>query len=187
MVTRALLPAAALLVLLAGCGGGGDDDVEAKQAALAPEGAEAVDEPAPTATPPAAGAAAAADPLAPPVAGAAEPGAEPAESTTLTRESFSYTGGSRDPFLSLLSTSRVGPELADLDLVAIYYQTRSPASSVVVMRDKVSGKRYSLRPGDRLGRSRLSSIRPKDVTFTIDDFGTERQVTLSLRKREDTP
>jgi hypothetical protein len=79
----------------------------------------------------------------------------------------------------------LGPELSDLILVAIYYDTRSPSSSVVVMREKVGGRKYSLRPGDRLGRTRVSSVGPKDVTFTIDDFGTERQETLSLRKQED--
>ena len=42
------------------------------------------------------------------------------------------------------------------------------------------------RPGDRIGRIRVSAIRPKDVTFVIDDFGTERQETLSIRKQEDT-
>ena len=55
------------------------------------------------------------------------------------------------------------------------------------MREKVSAKRYNLRPGDRIGRMRVATVRPKDVTFTIDDFGTERQETLSLRKQEETP
>jgi hypothetical protein len=31
---------------------------------------------------------------------------------------------------------------------------------------------------------RVSDIRQKDVTFTIDDYGTERQQTLTIRKRE---
>ena len=35
---------------------------------------------------------------------------------------------------------------------------------------------------------RLVQIRPRDVVFTIDDFGFERQETLSLRKQEvETP
>lgn len=186
MVTRLLLPTAALVALLTGCGGG--DDAEAMQAALAPEGAAVPEAPAPAApaSDSAAVPAAPADPLAPKVAGAAEAGSA-TEATALSRESFSYTGGSRDPFASLLATSRVGPELPDLSLVAIYYDTRTPSNSVVVMREKVSGKRYSLRPGDRIGRIRLSGVRPKDALFTIDDFGTERQVTVSLRKQEDTP
>jgi hypothetical protein len=102
------------------------------------------------------------------------------------RESFSYTGGSRDPFLSLLANRRVGPELPDLMLVAVYYDTRNTVNSVAVLREKIGGKRYNLRQGDRIGRARVSAIRPKEVMFLIDDFGTERQQTLSLRKQEET-
>jgi hypothetical protein len=58
---------------------------------------------------------------------------------------------------------------------------------VAVLREKIGGKRYNLRQGDRIGRIRVSGIRPKDVTFSIDDFGTERQQTVSLRKQEETP
>jgi hypothetical protein len=107
------------------------------------------------------------------------------EDNVLGRESFSYTGGSRDPFASLLNASRLGPELPDLILVAIYYDTRNPGASVVVMREKIGTRKYNLRPGDRLGRLKVSSVRPKDVTFSIDDFGTERQETVSLRKQEE--
>ena len=56
-----------------------------------------------------------------------------------------------------------------------------------MMREKIGGKKYSLRPGDRLGRMRVATIRPKDVTFAIDDFGSERQETVSLRKQEEIP
>ena len=37
----------------------------------------------------------------------------------------------------------------------------------------------------QIGRLRVTQIRPKDVVFTIQDFGYERQETLSLRKQED--
>ena len=87
--------------------------------------------------------------------------------------------------MSLLANTKVGPELPDLVLVAIYYDTRNPGASVVMMREKIGGKKYSLRPGDRLGRMRVVTIRPKDVTFAIDDFGSERQETVSLRKQEE--
>jgi hypothetical protein len=42
-----------------------------------------------------------------------------------------------------------------------------------------------LRAGDQLGRSRVVQIRDRDVVFMIEDFGFERQETLSLRKQED--
>ena len=104
------------------------------------------------------------------------------------RETFAYGGGTRDPFSSLINRSKDGPEIADLDLVAVYQDLRTPSNSVVVLREKVSSKRHKLRVGDQLSRARLVQIRPRDAVFMIQDFGFERQETLSLRKPEvDTP
>ena len=62
---------------------------------------------------------------------------------------------------------------------------RSPTASVAEFREKEGGKRHKLRAGDQLGRSRVVQIRDRDVVFMIEDFGFERQETLSLRKQED--
>jgi hypothetical protein len=111
-----------------------------------------------------------------------------ANETMVLRESFSYTGGARDPFASLLTEDRSGPEFADLLLVGVYLDLRRSSNSVAVLRDKTTLKRYKLRVGDRLGRLQVAQIRQSDVVFTIEDIGFERQETLSLRKREaDTP
>jgi hypothetical protein len=112
-----------------------------------------------------------------------------AEAGPLTREVFRYSGGSRDPVVSLLASASVGPELPDLTLVAIYIDQREPDRSVAVLREKVTGKRYNLRAGDRLSRLRVVGIRERDVDFIVDDFGAERRETLSLRKpkEEQTP
>ena len=76
----------------------------------------------------------------------------------------------------------------DLELVGVYQNLQSPSSSIVVLREKANGKRYKLRVGDQVGRARLGLIRPRDAVFTIQDFGYERQETLSLRKQEvETP
>ncbi|MDH4130935.1 MAG: hypothetical protein OEV95_03930 [Gemmatimonadota bacterium] len=108
--------------------------------------------------------------------------------TQVMRESFTYTGGARDPFASLLAEDRSGPEFADLLLVGIYLDLRRSSNSVAVLRDKTTQKRYKLRVGDRLGRLQVAQIRQSDVVFTIEDIGFERQETLSLRKREaETP
>ena len=107
------------------------------------------------------------------------------ESEGLVREVFSYAGGSRDPFVSLLNVASSGPELPDLTLVAVYLDERVPRNSVAVLRERLSNRRYNVRPGDQLGRLRVLSIARKDVTFILDDFGTERQETLSLRKPEE--
>jgi hypothetical protein len=196
---RNLVPLLVALTLTAGCGSG--DKAEAKQAALGPSkpkpgalaaAVEDADVDAATEAKPAAAkpsTAAPATPVATNVPATTDSNApvvngEQAENQSLGRESFSYSGGSRDPFVSLLSTAKVGPELPDLLLVAIYHDTRNPIASVVVMREKVGGRKYSLKPGDRLGRMRVKEVRPKDVVFTIDDFGTERQEIVSLRKED---
>jgi hypothetical protein len=108
-----------------------------------------------------------------------------AKEMEMTRETFAYSGAARDPFNSLLNLAKNGPELADLQLVGIYQNLRTPAASVAVFREKDGGKRHKLRAGDQLGRSRLVQIREREVVFTIEDFGFERQETLSLRKQED--
>jgi len=207
VATRHLLRTLALLAFAAGCGGGDEGGTEVVQGAL-----DTPPAPSPTSTPvePAVGGDSVATPVTEATPPAPTPDATPStdvaavdagadssapinatkgalDDAQVVREVFSYTGGSRDPFVSLLEISRVGPELPDLTLVAIYYDTRNPSNSVVVMREKVSSKRHNLRQGDRIGRIRVASIRPKDVTFSIDDFGTERQETLTLRKQEDTP
>jgi hypothetical protein len=104
------------------------------------------------------------------------------------RETFAYAGGARDPFASLIDLNKTGPEIADLDLVGVYMDLRSPSNNVVVLREKASSKRHKMRVGDQLGRARLTQIRPRDAVFMISDFGFERQETLSLRKQEvETP
>lgn len=168
---------ALLLVALAGCGGGGASAGGAPASAVV--GLE--DE---------AGGAAAAKNKTPAAPAAAQkpkidPALVPPPGAPLSRETYSYTGGTRDPFASVLEGTSIGPELSDLDLVAISYIERTPSASVAVLKDRITGKRYNLREGERAGRARVSDIGPKDVTFTFDDYGTQRQVTLSLRKRED--
>jgi hypothetical protein len=116
---------------------------------------------------------------------AADDSARKAKDLEMSRETFAYSGGPRDPFNSLLNMAKNGPELADLQLVGIYQNLRAPGASIAVFREKDGGKRHKLRAGDQVGRSRLVQIRERDVVFMIEDFGFERQETLSLRKQED--
>lgn len=101
------------------------------------------------------------------------------------RETFAYTGGSRDPFESLLDMAAAGPELPDLQLVAIYQDLAYNSNSVALLRDRTNDRRFKLRVGDQLGRLKVAQIRQKDVVFIVEDFGFERQETLSLTKREE--
>ena len=119
------------------------------------------------------------DSAAAPAAGAKD------SSTTLLREVFSYEGSGRDPFASLLRNGDVRPLFADLKLLAIYFDGQYPGRSVAVLRDITTQKRYQVKPGEVLGRLKVAQIRPRDVTFTVQEFGFERQETLSLTKPEE--
>ena len=110
-----------------------------------------------------------------------------AVSTELVREVFSYEGAGRDPFISLLKSGDVRPLIADLKLVAIVYDARYPARSVAVLRDITNGKRYRAKVGEVFGRLRVTQIRPREVVFTVQEYGYERQQTLSLARQEETP
>lgn len=167
-----------LTLALAACGGG---DAATPPAATADSAAA----PAPAAAPAVDARAAAAD-----SAEAARVASARSDSASVTgslaqRETFAYAGGSRDPFASLLDMATSGPELPDLQLVAIYQDLAYNSNSVALLRDRTNDRRFKLRVGDQLGRLKVAQIRQKDVVFIVEDFGFERQETLSLSKREE--
>ena len=108
-------------------------------------------------------------------------------SATLLREVFAYEGGGRDPFMSLLKSGDVRPLLSDLKLTTIVYDGRFAARSVAVLRDITNRRIYRVKTGDIIGRLKVTQIRPREVVFTVQEFGFERQETLSLTKQEETP
>src|SRR2546426_6866840 len=110
-----------------------------------------------------------------------------ATAPVLVREVFSYEGGGRDPFLSLLRSGDIRPLLSDLRLVGIYYDGRYPARSVAVLRDVTNSKVYRVKPGNIIGRLKATTIRPREIVFTVQEFGFERQERLQLAKQEGTP
>ena len=111
-----------------------------------------------------------------------------ARETEVLRESFSYAGASRDPFQSVVSAGNSGPEISDMLLVTVIADMRSARNSVAVLREKQGRRRWRVKVGDRIGNATVALITQRDVTFSIQDFGFERQETLSLRKStEDTP
>ena len=105
----------------------------------------------------------------------------------LVREVFSYEGGGRDPFMSLLRSGDIRPLLSDLKLVGIYYDGRFTARSVAVLRDVTNARIYRVKPGDIIGRLKVTAIRPREIVFTVQEFGFERQESLQLAKQEVTP
>jgi hypothetical protein len=108
---------------------------------------------------------------------------------SLVREVFAYEGGGRDPFMSLLRSGDVRPLLSDLRLTTIVYDARYVARSVAVLRDITTkpSRLYHVKTGDIIGRLKVTQIRPREIVFTVQEFGFERQETLSLAKQEETP
>ena len=178
-MNRTLLSVTLVVAALA-CGG--------NEAAAPPPGTPAEQPPAPGATPAGAPAAAAAATV-PAVPAAPEGAAQDttANRTGLVREVFAYRSGGRDPLQSLLASGDIRPLLDDLRLTTVVYDARYPARSVAVLRDVSVNKRYDVRVDDELGRLRVIEIRPREVLFSLEEFGVVRQVTLALAKQEGIP
>jgi hypothetical protein len=98
---------------------------------------------------------------------------------TLDRESYAYSpDGRRDPFASLMAHGELRPLISDLRLTTVVFI--EGGGSVAVLRDLATKEQYRVRVGQQLGRMRVASIRQKQVTFTIEEFGFSRQESLAL-------
>ena len=103
----------------------------------------------------------------------------------LLRESFAYGGGGRDPFRSMITTAAVGPALGDMILTAVLYDERNTSNSVAVFRENGSNRRFTVHPGERIGRLYVAGMTRVSATLRYDDYGTVREQTYSLRPTED--
>jgi hypothetical protein len=104
-----------------------------------------------------------------------------------SREVFHYSGGARDPFQTLISSSAVRPTIDDLRLVSVIFDPRY-GRSVAIVREMPGDKVHRLRRGDMVGRLRVLQIRQYEVVFQIEEFGFERQIVLALqRQAEENP
>lgn len=157
------------VLLLAACGGGADGADET-EALLAEEGAPtaAAATPAPAAAAPMA----AVDTL-------AASGQRP-----LLRESYTYQGGGRDPFRSVVNIAVSGPELPDLSLIGVIYDAENSRNSVATFRETGNNRRYNVSPGQSIGRLFVAEVQPTSATLRMNDFGVIREQTYSLRTRE---
>jgi hypothetical protein len=98
----------------------------------------------------------------------------------LERETFDYvSGGRRDPYASLMTSSDVRPLISDLKLAVIVLDPEG-GNNLAVLRDTFTKRQYRVRVGQQLGRLRVAAIRPRAVVFTVEEFGFNRQETLSL-------
>ena len=100
---------------------------------------------------------------------------------TIYREVFEYTrDGRRDPFVSLLTTNELRPTMSDLRLTGILFD-HAGRNSIATLRDLTNNAQYRVTVGSALGRMRVTAIRTLTIVFTIDEFGTTRRDSLTLR------
>jgi hypothetical protein len=105
----------------------------------------------------------------------------------IVRETYQYASeGSRDPFKPYVEQVERGPELPDLRLVALLYDDRDPSGSIATFRDIGNDHRYTVSPGQRIGRITVATVTSNTVKLRIDDFGTAREQTYMMRKPEDS-
>ena len=98
----------------------------------------------------------------------------------IERETFDYvSGGRRDPYASLMTSSDVRPLISDLKLAVIVLDPDG-GNNLAVLRDTFTKRQYRIRVGQQLGRLRVAAIRPRAVVFTVEEFGFNRQETLAL-------
>ena len=81
--------------------------------------------------------------------------------------------------MSLLKSGDLRPLLSDLKLVTVLYDPTG-RNSVAILRDLSTKDQYRVKVGQTLGRMRVAQIQPKQVVFTIEEFGYSRQETLAL-------
>jgi len=98
---------------------------------------------------------------------------------TFEREVFTYVPREIDPFSSPIESGAIRPLVADLKVVGIIFDPAG-RNSVAVMRDVSTQQQYRAKPGQMIGRARVSQIRPQEVVLTIEEYGFSRQETLKL-------
>jgi hypothetical protein len=158
-------------VILAGCGGGTSAEDAALDSSLAAAGASAVAN------------AAGDDSTA--VVGIVFDTAAARGERPLLRETYDWRGGGRDPFRPLVIEEVGGPEMVDLILTSVVYQASNPSRSIAIFRDTGNNRRYTVSPGERIGRLYVVSIGEGTARLRMNDFGTVREQTYSLRRQED--
>ena len=83
----------------------------------------------------------------------------------------------------MVTVAASGPELPDLELSSVLYNTNDPSRSVAMFREKGSNRIHTVNPGQTIGgRLIVASIGPSTATLRMNDFGTIREQTYTLRR-----
>ena len=116
---------------------------------------------------------------------AAEPAAaqSPADSFSVyRREVFRYDRRGRpDPFRPLLTAVDLGFRVDELRLVGIVYNP-NPRQALAVFAPNDSSPRLRLRVGQRVGNITVTQIQQRAVQVRVDELGTSRVETITLRR-----
>ncbi|MGH7582466.1 MAG: hypothetical protein ACREL5_04485 [Gemmatimonadales bacterium] len=168
MPTRAAAALPLMLLLACGGGGGGASPTAATAAAAAKPDSTAIR-----------------DSLRHKAAEAGVDTSAAAGITPLVRETYQYVGDSRDPFMPIVQPVNLGPDLADLRLVAILYNQSDPMGSVVTFRDIGNNHRYTFTSRQRVGRISVIGVDSNTVKLREDGLGAAEFQTYSLRRPED--
>jgi len=115
--------------------------------------------------------------------GSAVPQAADTSKVTFEREVFTYAPRELDPFSSPIESGAIRPLVADLKVVGIILDPAG-RNSVAAMRDVSTQQQYRAKPGQMLGRARVSQIRAQEVVLTIEEYGFSRQEILKLNAQQ---
>jgi hypothetical protein len=100
----------------------------------------------------------------------------------IMREVFTYAGrGRRDPMVSLMSSADIRPLISEVEVISILYTGNATTSMAVLRHLTAQNVIYRVKVGDMLGRMTVARIEPREVFFTLDEFGFSRTERLAVK------
>ena len=101
----------------------------------------------------------------------------------IMREVFTYSArGRRDPMVSLMNSADIRPLISEIEVISILYSTTASRSLAVLRHLNAQPELiYRVKVGDALGRMRVTAIEPRNVVFTLDEFGFSRTERLPVK------
>ena len=98
---------------------------------------------------------------------------------------LSYEGSHRDPFQPIVERWSAVPNSRTCGWWRYCMMTAIPPAASRPSATSATISRYTLAPGQRIGRISVVSVGRNNVKLREDDFGTARDQTYAMRKPED--